>query len=417
MKPEDKDPREESAETASSSEPPPSDSSDAPKVEPPAEDVVERGADAEGDADVEADAESRPDPASKPEKEEPPTYYDDPYSDDYYDEHAPYDQGESKAVVKTESAAPPPTPPPPPPGDDDKDDGDDDGMVRMSFLQHLEELRTRLMRAVIGLVLIYLGALAFAPDLFGIVVAPFTKAAQNLGQELKLTQLTPTEQFYVMYIKVPLLAAIFVGAPWLTYQAWGFIAPGLYKRERRWAVPFIFSTAGLFILGGVFCYYVALPLALTFLLGLGQGVQQMISLTSYYDMFFNLMVGLGVVFQMPLVVFFFTLLRITSPAFLIRNGRYAILIIFILAAVITPTPDVTTMLTFAAPMILLYYVGIGASYLLVLRREGRKFPWVPVLLALLALALLAGGAVWFLNVQMGWPFISSFPWIEPPSAP
>jgi len=413
MKPEDKDPREESAETASSSEPPPSDSSDAPKVEPPSEEVVERAAASEDDSP----AAPVSDPEPKPD--EPATYYDDPYSDDYYDEHDPYDQGESKAVVKAESAAssPPPVPPSPPSEDEDEDDGDDDGMVRMSFLQHLEELRNRLMRAVIGLVVVYLGALAFAPDLFGIVVAPFTRAALNLGQELKLTQLTPTEQFYIMYIKVPLLAAIFVGAPWLMYQAWGFIAPGLYKRERRWAVPFIFSTAGLFILGGVFCYFVALPLALTFLLGLGQGVQQMISLTSYYDMFFNLMVGLGIVFQMPIVVFFFTLLRITSPAFLIRHGRYAILIIFILAALITPTPDVTTMLTFAAPMILLYYVGIGASYLLVLRREGRKLPWVPVLLVLLALALLAAGAVWYLNVQMGWPFTSSFPWIEPPSAP
>ena len=143
-------------------------------------------------------------------------------------------------------------------------------------------------------------------------------------------------------------------------------------------------------------------------------VRPMISLTSYYDMFFNLHIGLGVVFQMPIVIFFFTLLRITSPAFLLRNSRYAILIIFVLAAVITPTPDVTTMLTFAAPMILLYYVGIAVSYLIVLRREGRKFPWKTLLWTLAALAAATAGVLYWMVVDLGYRFVTEFPWFAPP---
>jgi sec-independent protein translocase protein TatC len=200
------------------------------------------------------------------------------------------------------------------------------------------------------------------------------------------------------------------------YQAWGFISPGLYKRERRWALPFIFSTAGLFILGGVFCYFIALRFALAFLVGLGfdVNVRPMIQLSSYYDMFFNLHVGLGVVFQMPIVIVFFTLLRITTPGFLLANVRYAILIIFILAAVITPTPDVTTMLTFAAPMVLLFYVGIGGSYLIVLRRENKKFPWVKFLLALLAIAAAAAVVVAVLHYNFGFEILDHWPYVAPP---
>lgn len=324
---------------------------------------------------------------------------------------------ETVALAKSEPppAAPPiknppkPPPPPPPPAEEDEEDEE---MARMSFLEHLEELRTRIVRVLIGVAVIYLGALAFADVLFAIFKAPFEASYPNV----QLSQLTPTEMFYIQYIKLPLLAAIFLGAPWIMLQVWGFIAPGLYKRERRLAGPFIITTALLFVLGGLFCYYVALPLALGFLLSLSAdaGVQQVISLTSYYDMFFNLEVGLGVVFQMPVVIFFFTLLRITSPAFLMRNGRYAILLIFIAAAIITPTPDVTTMLTFAAPMILLYYAGIGASYLIVLRRENRNFPWRAVIWILLGLLVAAALIGAFLVVQLNYQMVPYWPFLVPP---
>ena len=358
-------------------------------------------------------------PPPAPAVDEPARYdYEYEYQDEEIDEaeKAGAEAGsESAALAEPEPVAapvkkpPPPSPPSPPAEEED----DDEGMSRMSFLEHLEELRTRIVRVLIGVTVIYLGALAFADVLFAIFKAPFEASYPDV----QLSQLTPTEMFYIQYIKLPLLAAIFLGAPWIMLQVWGFIAPGLYKRERRLAGPFIITTALLFVLGGLFCYYVALPLALGFLLSLSAdaGVQQVISLTSYYDMFFNLEVGLGIVFQMPVVIFFFTLLRITSPAFLLRNGRYAILLIFIAAAIITPTPDVTTMLTFAAPMILLYYAGIAASYIIVLRRENRKFPWgtlILVLVGLLIAAVLVGA---FLIVQLNYQLVPYWPFLVPPA--
>ena len=369
------------------------------------------GAVARGDAD-----------ASAPAVDEPAGYgYEYEYQDNEIDEAekaaaeaAPATTALAKPEPKAETApvkTPPKPPPPPPPPADDEDDEEE--MARMSFLEHLEELRTRIVRVLIGVAVIYLAALSFADVLFAIFKAPFEQSYPGV----QLSQLTPTEMFYIQYIKLPLLAAIFLGAPWIMLQVWGFIAPGLYKRERRLAGPFIITTALLFVLGGLFCYFVALPLALGFLLGLSAdaGVQQVISLTSYYDMFFNLEVGLGVVFQMPVVIIFFTLLRITSPAFLMRNGRYAILLIFVAAAIITPTPDVTTMLTFAAPMILLYYAGIAASYVIVLRRENRKFPWGTVILILLGLLVVVALIGAFLVVELNYQLVPYWPFLVSPA--
>lgn len=334
--------------------------------------------------------------------------------DDQPDDDQPEAPEEESTALTTTEPEPAKTPPPPPPptSADDEEDEEEGRMARMSFLDHLGELRTRIIRMLAGVVVIYLAALVFSPELFAIFRTPFEAAYPGV----QLAQLTPTEQFYIQYIKLPLLAAVFLGAPWIMLQVWGFISPGLYKRERRYAVPFIFTTALLFILGGLFCYFVALRLALGFLLGLAAdaGVQQVISLTSYYDMFFNLHVGMGVVFQMPVVIFFFTLMRITSPEFLLRNSRYAILLIFLAAAIITPTPDVTTMLTFAGPMVLLYYAGIAASYLIVLRRDERKFPWGIFALIVLGLLLLAAAFASFLVMEMDYQLIQRWPFIVPP---
>lgn len=393
-----------------------------PAAPPPAEakppktgDPVARGSGDDPDSAVDPPSEKKPSKAA---------YYDDPY-DEYGYELDEVDSGGSSsktAVAKPKAAAggSPPAPPPPPTADEDEEgDEEEDRMLRMSFLEHLEELRTRLVRSFIGLVVAYLGALAFAPDLFRVFVRPFQRAAEKLPYDppLQLTQITPTEQFYLEYIKIPILAAIFIAAPWLMYQAWGFISPGLYKRERRFAAPFIFTTSALFILGGLFCYFIALRFALAFLVGLAYetDVRPMISLSSYYDMFFNLHVGLGVVFQMPIVIFFFTLLRITSPGFLIANGRYAILIIFIIAAVITPTPDVTTMMTFAAPMILLYYVGIGASYLIIYKREHKRLPWKALGWAFAVLLAIVAAVMAYMYFGLDYRFTDRWPFFIPPA--
>ena len=204
------------------------------------------------------------------------------------------------------------------------------------------------------------------------------------------------EGFNIIWFKLPIVCAIFIGSPWILYQVWAFISPGLYRRERRWAAPFILGSAGLFITGGVFAYFVIFRYGLTFLLSIGQGngVEPMVSMTDYFDLFVNVILGVGLVFEMPVLIFFLTLLRIVSPGFLLSHSRYAILAIFIIAAIVTPTPDVFNLMLFATPMCLLFYVGIFASYLLVLHREGRKFPWRKAILITVAVLLLVAGVLY-----------------------
>jgi len=288
-------------------------------------------------------------------------------------------------------------------------------MLRMSFLEHLEELRSRLIRIVIGMGVAFVVSLAFAGPLWKVIAAPAVQALTTLGiNPPELVAITPMEQFNTIWVKIPLLCAAFLASPWVLYQVWAFISPGLYRRERRWAVPFIACSAGLFILGGLFAYYVAFRYGLTFLLGIGMGVgvRPMVSISTYSDMFVNVILGVSLVFELPVLIFFLTLLRIVNPQFLLNHSRYAILAIFILAAVITPTPDAFNMMLFATPMCVLFFVGIFASYLLVLNREGRKFPWLRVLIpVLLVLMLLAGGLIlaitkFGLHLVPRWPFFA-----------
>jgi sec-independent protein translocase protein TatC len=296
------------------------------------------------------------------------------------------------------------------------DDGgeDEEGMLRMSFLEHLEELRGRIIKSLIGIGVAFFLSLYFAPEMWKAVSDPAISALRQLGLQQKLVFITPTEAFMTIWMKLPLLAAIFLSSPWILYQVWAFIAPGLYRRERRWASPFVLCSAGLFILGGAFAYFLAFPFALTFLLGIGRdiNVQPMVTVTEYFDLFVDVMLGIGMVFELPVLIFFLVLLRIASPAFLFRHSRYAILAIAILAAVVTPTPDVFNMMLFCVPMWMLFFVGIFAGYLLVLRREHRRFPWRKVLpwvgLALIVLA----AAGWYFAGRYGyhivgrWPFLS-----------
>jgi sec-independent protein translocase protein TatC len=358
-----------------------------------------------------------PKPASGTEPRKPPTYYDDyDYQDD--DPYSDKSKESSTAVekAKTESKQIPPPPPPPSGGDGSGEDDDDEGMSRMSFLEHLDELRTRILHSVYGLGAIYLVCLIFAQNLWTIVAEPFMGAVANYDPPLHLTQIAVSESFYLVYLKVPLVFGIFVAAPWLMYQAWAFIAPGLYKRERRWALPFVVSTASLFVLGGVFGYFIALRYAIAFMVGVGAdiGIQPMISADSYFNTGIAIILGLGVVFQMPVVIFFLTLIRLVTPTFLLNNVRYAILLIFVLAAAVTPTPDVFNMILFAGPMILLFYVGIFASYLLVLSREGRKMPLKVYAVIILVLLSIAAGALYYVHTALGYQFTNEFPWIAAP---
>lgn len=281
-------------------------------------------------------------------------------------------------------------PPPPSAGDPEEEE---EGMLRMSFLEHLEELRSRIISALYGLGLVFLVCVIFSTQLFRIVLAPGQEALRNTGDPLaQFIAINPMEQFSIMWVWTPLVASLFLASPWILWQVWAFISPGLYQKEKRWAVPFVLSTASLFLLGGAFGYFLAFRYGATFLFGLGQsvGVHPMISIDQYFDLFVDVMLGIGAVFELPVLIFFLTLIHVASPSFLLNHSRYAILGIVILAAIITPTPDVFNLMLFAVPMCLLFFLGIFASYLLVLKRENRQFPWKQFLNWFLAVVIVVG---------------------------
>ena len=286
-------------------------------------------------------------------------------------------------------------------------------MTKMSFMDHLEELRSRLIKSVVGLGVGLMVSLIFSNPLWLLVSQPAVSALKKIGVDPPvLVQLSPMDVFQIVWMKLPLLSAVFLASPWILYQVWAFIAPGLYKRERRLAIPFVVSSAGLFISGGLFAYFIAFRYGLEFLLGLGLelNIRPYISVTEYFDLFVDVMLGVGIVFEIPVLLFLLTLVRIVNPAFLVRHSRYAILAIVIMAAVITPTGDVFNLALFATPMIVLFYVGIFASYILVLRREKRSFPWLVVLrwfsVVALVLVLIAAltGKYYGYNFVAHWPF-------------
>jgi sec-independent protein translocase protein TatC len=303
------------------------------------------------------------------------------------------------------------TPPPPPSGDGE--DEDDDGMLRMSFLEHLEELRTRIIRALLGVAVAFALSLTYTNTLWSIIVQPAAQALQALGYPPDLVFTSPMESFTIIWFKLPILCSIFIAAPWILYQVWAFIAPGLYRRERRWATPFILTSAGLFIGGGCFAYFIVFRYGLTFLLGIGQGlhVKPMVTITDYFDLFVNVMLGVGLVFELPVLIFFLTLLRIVTPGFLVRHSRYAILLIFVLAAIVTPTPDVFNMMLFALPMCLLFYVGVFAGYLLVLNRENRRFPWARFLMIAIPVLIFLAGLLYLAMIHYGYHVVPRWPFL------
>src|SRR5258708_3995104 len=170
---------------------------------------------------------------------------------------------------------------------------EDEGMLRMSFLDHLEELRSRILRALAGFAVAFLACTIFAHELWRVVSAPAASALAAIGiPDGKLIQTSPFEAFNILWVKTPFVASMFLAAPWVVYQVWAFIAPGLYPRERRLAAPFIASTARLFLAGGALAYFVSLPPSLAFLLGVGRGeIAVLVTVTEYFEAFVNVILG------------------------------------------------------------------------------------------------------------------------------
>ena len=231
----------------------------------------------------------------------------------------------------------------------------------MSFLEHLEELRKRIIYSLMGVAVGFGAAWYYAERIYAYVQAPVIEALRAHHKSEQLVYLNPTEPFN-RYLKVGLLAGLFLASPFILYQVWAFIAPGLYRHEKRYVVPFMVLTVFLFLSGGYFGYKLVYPAALDFLIGYGEQFQPMITIGEYTDLFLTVIIGLGVIFELPILVFFLSLMGVISAGWMWRNFRYSILVIFIIAAILTPTTDILNMCIFAAPMIVLYVLSIGIAW-------------------------------------------------------
>lgn len=241
----------------------------------------------------------------------------------------------------------------------------DGELPQMSLLDHLDELRRRILYALATLIVAFLVCWTWVEEIYAFLERPITP---HLPEGTKLSYLGPADPL-MLYIKVALLAGLFLASPVLLYQAWRFVSPGLYRRERRWAIPFILLGTLFFLGGGAFAYYVAFPFAVEFLLGIGGAFQPVITIERYFGFLMTVILGLGLMFELPIVIFVLSAAGLVTPGFLIRKFRWAVLLIFVVSAVITPTPDVVNLCIFALPTIGLYLLGVGAAALVQRRKR------------------------------------------------
>src|SRR6202047_1964914 len=235
----------------------------------------------------------------------------------------------------------------------------------MPLLAHLEELRKRIIVSVVGVLVGVLLCWSFADRIFGLMQQPIIQALRHHGIGGGLVYLNPTEPFN-LYLDVAFVAGIFAASPCL------------YRREKRYSLPFLLSTVGLFIAGGLFGFKMVYPASLDFLIGYGQRFQPMITIGEYTKLFVTITIGLGLIFEMPILVFLLSLMRVMTARWVWRDFCYSILAIFVLAAIVTPTSDILNMCLFAAPMLALYAISIGVAWLVGSARErgaGANLAW------------------------------------------
>jgi len=251
------------------------------------------------------------------------------------------------------------------------DQGNPEPLPAMGFLDHLEELRRRIVYSIAAVALGFFACWWKVEKIYDIMQRPIMDALRNNGMSEKLVYLNPTEPFN-LYLKIAALAGLFLTSPFVLYQVWMFISPGLYRNEKRYVVPFMVSTIALFSAGGYFGFKIVYPAALNFLISFGKQFQPMITIKEYTELFLSIILGMGLIFEMPILVFFLALMGIVTAGWMWKNFRYSILIIFIVAAIVTPTTDILNMCIFAAPMIALYALSIGIAYVVHPRQRAAR---------------------------------------------
>jgi len=236
----------------------------------------------------------------------------------------------------------------------------------MSLMEHLEELRTRLFWSVGYLAIGFIVAYIFHERIYNWVQAPVT----NLGLQLNFTH--PTDGLN-LYIKTAFVGGAILASPFILYQVWLFISPGMYTNEKKYVWPFMTATVGLFLAGAWFGYRWVLPGAIDVLvIKMAKDFHPILTIEDYTGFFLAVILGLGITFELPIVIFFLALFGIVDGKFLLKHFRYAVLAIFLIAAVICPTPDPIGMCLFATPMLALYFIGVGVAFLVHPDRRNRK---------------------------------------------
>lgn len=272
---------------------------------------------------------------------------------------------------------------------------------RMPFFEHLRELRDRLRNAIIALILGFGIAYFFKEDIFVFLAGPLSDVWANLhaANPKAIPDATPTLVFtgpveaFWTYFSLAFWAGVFIASPVVFHQLWKFIAPGLYKKERKLGLLFAISSALLFVAGAAFCYRFVLPQVYDFLLGYSSGnlsemtslmsgnegeavdklvaLKPMLKMNEYLDFAKKMLIGFGLAFELPLVIFFLALIGVVNHRSLWRFNRWAIVLAFVIGAILTPSADVASQLLLAGPLLLLYNLSIILAYFVTKRRERR----------------------------------------------
>ena len=224
----------------------------------------------------------------------------------------------------------------------------------MTFLEHLEDLRKRLFYSVVALFAGFIPGWIFSKDIYAILARPVTQYLPE-GTKLAYTSLTAP---FMLYIKVAFLGSLFLASPFVFLQIWYFVAPGLYQKEKKYVIPFVLMTTFFFSLGAAFGYFIVFPWACRFFLSIASDFQAVITVDQYFGLALKVLLGIALVFELPTLIFFLAKMGLVTAGWMIRNFKYAVLVVFVVAAVITPTPDVITQSIVAIPMLALYGLSI-----------------------------------------------------------
>jgi sec-independent protein translocase protein TatC len=242
----------------------------------------------------------------------------------------------------------------------------DEGGARMSFLEHLDELRKRLIQSVIALAVGCVISFIFLDRVFDFLIIPMQQMLPKGGEMVT----TAPSEFFMLYLKVGVLLGLFISLPAVMFQLWLFIAPGLYSHEKKFAIPFVLLSTVFFVTGAAFSHYVAFPWTWKFFIDfMPEYLRPMIRIGEAFSLYVKMLLGFAVIFQMPTVVLFLARMGVVTAGFMLRHTKYAVLVIFILGAVLSPGGDIVSQALMAGPMLALYILSIGIAWIVAPRKK------------------------------------------------